>query len=71
MPIWEYVKKKRSMFMYHDEIFENALREVKEESYVALKKEISSMEATIERFLTNVLGCTTSLAERDFHISTM
>ncbi len=57
--------------MYHDEIFENALREVKEESYVALKKEISSMEATIERFLTNVLGCTTSLAERDFHISTM
>lgn len=65
------VKKKRSMFMYHDEIFENALREVKEESYVALKKEISSMEATIERFLTNVLGCTTSLAERDFHISTM
>ncbi len=57
--------------MYHDEIFENALREVKEESYSALKKEISSMEATIERFLQNVLGCTSSLSERDYHVSTM
>ena len=36
--------------MYHDEIFENALRDVKEENYKALKNEISSMEASIERF---------------------
>lgn len=57
--------------MYHDEIFENALREVKEESYVALKEEINTMEAAIERFLTNILECTSSLAERDFHISTL
>lgn len=57
--------------MYHDEIFENALREVKEESYVALKQEISSMEATIEKFLSKVLGCTANLAERDYNVSTM
>ena len=42
--------------MYHDEIFENSLREVKAESYRALKQEISSMEKLIERFLNNVLN---------------
>ena len=57
--------------MYHDEIFENALKEVKEESYVALRQEISSMEATIEKFLSKVLGCTANLAERDYNVSTM
>ena len=38
--------------MYHDEIFENALKDIREESYKALKEEISSMETTIERFVT-------------------
>ena len=41
--------------MYHDEIFENALKDVKEESYKALKEEISTMESTIEKFLKCVL----------------
>ena len=54
--------------MYHDEIFENALRDVKEENYKALKDEISSMEATIERFLKAVLESSSSRAERDFNI---
>lgn len=54
--------------MYHDEIFENALRDVKEESYKALKNEISSMEATIEKFLKNVLECTTFKSEREFNL---
>ena len=31
--------------MYHDEIFETALREAREESYHELKQEINSMEA--------------------------
>ncbi len=55
--------------MYHDEIFENSLREVKEESYRALKQEISSMEKLIERFLNNVFECTSAKAERDFNMS--
>lgn len=54
--------------MYHDEIFEKALKDVKEESYKALKTEISSMEATIERFLKNVLECTTFKSEREFNL---
>jgi hypothetical protein len=54
--------------MYHDEIFENALRDVKEESYKALKDEISTLECSIERFLKNVLECTTFKSERDFNV---
>ena len=55
--------------MYHDEIFENSLRAVKEESYRALRHEISTMEMAIERFLNNILECTSAKAERDFNIS--
>lgn len=57
--------------MYHDEIFENSLREVKEESYQALKREISSMESTIERFLSNVFNTTSTRAERDYNTMSM
>jgi len=55
--------------MYHDEIFEKALNDVKEESYKALKDEISTMEAKIEKFLKNVFESSTFKAERDFNIS--
>ena len=57
--------------MYHDEIFEKALREVKEESYKALKLEISAMEAKIERFLTKIFECSACRAERDFHAAAL
>lgn len=55
--------------MYHDEIFEKALRDVKEESYNALKDEIATMEDKIERFLQNFFECSTFKSERDFNIS--
>lgn len=55
--------------MYHDEIFENALKDVKEESYKALKDEISTMEATIDKFLSLFLSSTSNRAERDFNVS--
>lgn len=57
--------------MYHDEIFENALKDVKEESYKALKNEILSMESLIERVLKSVLECTTFKSERDFNMSAL
>ncbi len=57
--------------MYHDEIFENALKDVKEENYKALKAEISSMEAAIEKFLKPIFECTSSCAERDFNVSSI
>ena len=57
--------------MYHDEIFENALKDVKEESYKALKNEISSMESTIEKFLKSDLNCTSFKSERDFNVTSV
>lgn len=57
--------------MYHDEIFEKALKDVKEESYKALKEEISTMEDRIERFLKCVFECTTFKSERDFNMSAL
>lgn len=57
--------------MYHDEIFENALKDVKEESYKALKNEISSIESTIEKFLKSVLNCTSFKSERDFNVTSV
>ena len=54
--------------MYNDEIFENALKDVKEESYRALKEEISTLELKIEGFLQKVLECTTFKSEREFNL---
>jgi len=55
--------------MYHDEIFEKALQDVKDESYKALKEEISTMEVKIEKFLNRFFESSTFKAERDFNIS--
>ncbi len=57
--------------MYHDEIFENALKDVKEESYKALKEEISTMESAIEKVLRCILNSTSFRSERDFHVSSV
>ncbi len=53
--------------MYHDEIFENALKSVKEESYKALKDEISAMESKIEHFLNCFFESSAFRAERDLN----
>lgn len=54
--------------MYQDEIFDNALKEVKEESYRALQSEVKTVESVIERLLTQLLECSASISERDFHV---
>ncbi len=54
--------------MYQDEIFENALKEAKEESFRALQGEVKTVEAVIERLLTQLLECSASISERDFHV---
>lgn len=69
MPIWVYVKIIGDVQMYHDEIFERALTDVKEESYKALKDEISTMEMKIESFLKNFFESSTFKAERDFNMT--
>ncbi|MGN0030772.1 MAG: hypothetical protein ACI37Q_02315 [Candidatus Gastranaerophilaceae bacterium] len=54
--------------MYQDEIFDNALKEVKEESYEALQKEVKTVECVTEKLLTQLFECTASISERDFHV---
>ena len=54
--------------MYTDEIFENALKETKEESFKALQGEVKTVERVIEKLLTQLLECTSSVSERDFHV---
>lgn len=54
--------------MYQDKIFNNALRESKEESLRALQGEVKTVERVIENLLTQLLECTSSVSERDFHV---
>lgn len=54
--------------MYQDKIFNNALRESKEESFRTLQGEVKTVERVIENLLTQLLECTSSVSERDFHV---
>ena len=54
--------------MYQDKIYENALQESRQEEFTNLKKEIKGIEGLIERFLTQMLECTSTAAERDFNV---
>ncbi len=54
--------------MYHDEIFEQALKEAREENYRELRAEVKTIENLIEKMLTEFLECTTAIAERDFNV---
>jgi len=56
--------------MYQDEIFSNVMTDAKKDGYDALTHELKGMEAAIERFFTKIFETTSSLAERDFNIST-
>lgn len=54
--------------MYHDEIYENALKEAKEESFRQLQEEVKTVERVIERLLTQLLECSTLNSERDYNV---
>lgn len=54
--------------MYQDEVFESALKETREESFRALQGEVKTIERIIERLLTQLLECSSSVTERDFNV---
>ncbi len=54
--------------MYNDEIFDRALNESKAECYRELKSEVKTVEAVIERLLTQLLECSSAISERDFNV---
>ena len=54
--------------MYRDEVFENALKDAREEEFRALQGEVKTVERVIEKLLTQLLECTSSVTERDFNV---
>ncbi len=54
--------------MYRDEVFENALKDAREEEFRALQGEVKTVECVIEKLLTQLLECTSAVSERDFHV---
>ena len=54
--------------MYEDRIYENALKESREADLKKLKGEVKTVEAIIEKFLTQMLECSASVSERDFNV---
>ena len=65
------MKIDRSIIMYQEEIFSNAITDAKKAGYDALKNEIKGMEAAIERFFTKIFDTSSSLAERDYNVTSL
>lgn len=57
--------------MYQEEIFSNAITDAKKEGYEALTTEIKGMEAAIEKFFNRIFNTSSSLSERDYHVTAM
>lgn len=57
--------------MYQEEIFSNVITDAKKDGYDALTNEVRGMEAAIERFFTKIFETTSSLAERDFNVTSL
>ena len=56
--------------MYQEEIFSNVITDARKDGFDDLTHELKGMEAAIERFFSKIFETTSSLSERDFHIST-
>lgn len=54
--------------MYQDEVFDKEVREAQIEGLKALKVEVKTIERLIEKLLTQLLECSTSVSERDFNV---
>ena len=57
--------------MYQDEIYDKEVREAQIEGLKALKSEVKTVEKLIEKLLTQLLECSSSIAERDFNVCSM
>lgn len=57
--------------MYQEELFSNAMTDAKKGGFESLTKEIKGMEAAIERFFTRIFDTSSSLAERDYNVTSL
>ena len=49
-------------------IFDSEVEEARLAGLNSLKNEMKSVESLIDKFLTHLLECTSSLSERDFNV---
>ena len=57
--------------MYQEEIFSNVINDEKKGGFDSLKEEIKGMEAALERFFTKIFDTSSSLAERDYNVTSL
>ena len=57
--------------MYQEEIFSNVITDAKKAGFDSLKEEIKGMEAALERFFTTIFDTSSSLAERDYNVTSL
>ncbi len=57
--------------MYQEEIFSNVITDAKKGGFDSLKEEIKGMEAALERFFTKIFDTSSSLAERDYNVTSL
>ena len=50
----------------NEAMYDDSVIEAQEAGLNSLRCEVKSVEAVIEKFLTQILECTSSLSERDF-----
>ena len=54
--------------MYEDELFDSSVKQAQEAGLNSLRCEVKSVEALIEKFLSQILECTSTLSDRDFMV---
>ncbi len=52
--------------MYEDTFNDDSVKQAQEAGLNSLKCEVRTIEALIERFLSQILECTSTMSERDF-----
>ena len=54
--------------MYQDEIFETAKQEARVTAIKGVQKEVKNIEQIIEKMLTHLLECSSTISERDVNV---
>lgn len=54
--------------MYEDTLMDESVKQAQQAGLISLESEVKSVESAIEKFLSQILECTSTLAERDFSV---
>ena len=57
--------------MYQEEIFSNVITDAKRGGFDSLEGEVKGMEGALERLFTKIFDTSSSLAERDYNVTSL